>query len=240
MTDVRAATIEREHGLVLVAERQAVKHAMACGDVLLSVKAEMSTQAWEAWVSKNTSLSRSVAFRYTRLARYRDVVEDNQPATIHEAIAVLHNEAGSTRATAPDLREQMLKLRDDGLSMPEIAAETGAAVSTVWRWVSPTALPHQRAQRAAQREQRERQAAEAERRAITRAVRLAAGPKSPSSVGYSYLRRAVDAIDAAMRNAEDAQARHELQQAVAALHEAEDALIRALGIQHGARKAIAA
>jgi DNA N-6-adenine-methyltransferase (Dam)/Protein of unknown function (DUF3102) len=82
--------IEREHDAALGAARASLKHAAACGRLLLEAKASVPHGRWLPWIEANLSFCARQAQKYMRLAERGDQVRiENSHLTIDAALAAL-------------------------------------------------------------------------------------------------------------------------------------------------------
>lgn len=129
--DELAATIRREHDLVLGAGVSIIQHAVLAGDALLAARAQVPRGQWLVWLDTNWEHeSYAMAAYYMRIARSKAKVMD--AAGIKEAIKRL---AGQSRVfdlpTAPYASE-IRELRAEGVPVKRIAAAVGISPSAVY------------------------------------------------------------------------------------------------------------
>jgi hypothetical protein len=73
------AEIRAEHELVIGAGREAVRHALECGEALLVMKYRVkleNSRGWTAWLTRNFKRSLETARVYMRVAKNRWYVEE--------------------------------------------------------------------------------------------------------------------------------------------------------------------
>jgi hypothetical protein len=103
--------------------RQVVHYAIECGEVLLKIKAELGHGRWLQWLSEDWQHSERTAERYMQVAANRGLIEQHQPDSLRQAVALIV-EAKGTGRPKPEPRpvvqvrhvqpEELEELDDDG------------------------------------------------------------------------------------------------------------------------------
>jgi hypothetical protein len=218
--DELAEAVEREHQLVVQAGASMVEHAIRAGEALLAAKNQVPRGQWEAWTTSSFPDKHPKTLRlYMRLAKYQDRVRESQPGTITAAHRLLAGEP--VIPVDEEQREKALHMRKDGATYREIAEHFDVTKERVLTWINPRYTERRRT--------RLQQQSRAARRALHRQQRDAAARRAGGSVAeaYSLVRKALQALDGAVQAAEDKEAKQALNQAIARLHAAEDAVVRA-------------
>jgi hypothetical protein len=107
--------------------QQVVWYAVECGEVLQAVKAELGHGKWLQWLSEDWQHSERTAERYMQLAANRGLLEQRQPESLRQAVALIVETKGTgkpkpeprpepkpavtVRHVVPD---QVQQLEDDG------------------------------------------------------------------------------------------------------------------------------
>lgn len=231
-----AAQINTEHDAVKTGARRTIELAVACGESLLRAKELVPEGQFGNWLEENVVLKRQTAYSYMRLARHRDRVLAGDFETIRDAIAGIagFGDPRTNRLSAEQKYEMVRLASEDGKNIYEVAEVLGVAPSTVWYWSSDK----NRAMRGTERRRRKARQKAAElalvREENARFVMKVGGPTADA---YSLLRKAEQALDKALRTASMDRARHRvLSSALTRLYNAEDEIVIALGIEHGATK----
>ena len=64
--------INREHQLALASANKALGHAIAAGEALLAVQAQIGLGGWTAWVNENVRIDETTMQGYMRIATYKN------------------------------------------------------------------------------------------------------------------------------------------------------------------------
>lgn len=125
--------VRREHDAVLTAGAQVIQHAILAGEALLAVKATLPRGEFDDWVLTE-EYSVGTVRQYMRIARYRNIIELNQPPTLRDALILLHG-APASNTPPPHLVAEVRRLRDEeGWSFNAIAEEMEISKSNIHRW----------------------------------------------------------------------------------------------------------
>jgi hypothetical protein len=230
-----AERANREHHAAETAAEAFLDRAIGCGEALLEAQAHVERGQWTAWLKGNFDATHRTAYRYMRFAAYRDALVGAGPLN---EVAALNRLAHLPRLTNsdvsfhlevdPEIRRAALK-RADEVGPKRAADELGVSVSSITNWRDPAAAKarHRRtnnkrhAAHKALREQRRQ-----ERR--DEAARRANGAIGES---YSLVRRGAQQLDAAVSEAKTDDARRALNSALRRMHQAEEEVVRALGVE---------
>lgn len=133
--DELAGMVTREYDAALAAAETALVHAIRCGDGLARARAELpSHREWLAWVLADTPFTSSTnAHQYLRLARHRQAVLDSDATSVIQADRVIKSLRDVFRA---ERDREATQLRDEGLTLAEIAEALGVAQSTAHRMLN--------------------------------------------------------------------------------------------------------
>lgn len=223
---LRAPTLERlaetalaEHALVEKTAATAVEHAIRAGEALLEAKRQIPVGEWETWLgnlfpTKGLSMPRL----YMRLARFADDVRAENPPTIVAARRVLAG--GPYQTIDPRLTQEARKMRQQGATYTKIADRLGVAVSTAHKWSDPKMAERRTAHQRAQTVKAKRALAMEER---AKSAKAAGGDIGN---GYSFVRRALQTLDAA--SVTNPRARKALNEAIHRLYDAEELIGHAI------------
>jgi hypothetical protein len=95
-------TIEVEHDAAQASARNAVAHAIRCGELLIEAKAAIPHGAFGAWLAANVSLSHDLVNKYMRIA---SLSEKNQNAvmnlSLRKALARIPSMTQKTKTPKP-------------------------------------------------------------------------------------------------------------------------------------------
>lgn len=228
-----AATANQEHGFAIDAAGAALRHAIRSGEALLAARERVPNREWSRWLSDHIPFSGKAASTYMRLAHYQEYVTAGEHSSIESArlslrwLPVVRDHKRQRVQYPPETSKQACELREDGATFSEITAITGCSESTVRRMVIPGEAERHREKvnRAAIEARSKRQAAKERRR--SQAVRKIGGSVAKS---YSGLRITLDEMQRAHDEAESREVKAALGAAMSKLHDAEDQIVRALGI----------
>ncbi len=100
--DPLANQINAEHAAVRKAVRDALVHALKCGDLLLEAKGKSGHGAWQNWLEKHCGeISYRTAALYMQLAKHRDEIEAKSATvahlTLNEAVKLIGPEPSPSR-----------------------------------------------------------------------------------------------------------------------------------------------
>lgn len=239
--DELAARVNSEHALVGASIQAASErlswgllHGIRSGEALLNARERVQVGYWEEWVSENTELSMASVQKYTRWATYKtQILSSEQPLssdTIGSYLRGLPSCYVPTVRTArpPEVIQEVKRLARQGLKPAEIAELVDMTQGAVRYHIDPAMRSRKRAMQA---ERRRRQSAE--RKALAEkekadAIRKAGGN---ISAAYSYIRKALAELDAALGDATDTEVRTALRAAIAGAHKAEDYIGKAVRSQ---------
>lgn len=241
--DELGGTAAREHGLVVQAGTAMIEHAIRAGEALLAARDQYcgpllqdrslsQNQVWMAWLAENFPGARNTASGYMRVASHQDAIRSAlRDPTLGEALRYIRGlqpSLGGVRVTPQEVIDEARRLRGQGLAFTEIAPLLGISAATVRRHLDPAAR-RRYCETNRRKKQRERMAAKVAARATRdRAVREKGGTLAES---YSRLRRTEQEVDSARFAATNREIRVTLNAVLTSLHEAEDHLVRALGIE---------
>jgi hypothetical protein len=231
-----AGRANAEHHAVEAAATTAVQRAIACGKLLLEAKGRIPDGTWTEWLDANFDGSKTTANVYVRFARHEQFLV-GRGLSLKEAETRLlgmgrrpnYGEGAAAPIFPPALRDEGIAMLEAGASTREVARALGVSKSTVHWWTNPerararlkAQAARRRAASAALREQRRR-------RQRDEAARRAGGSIAES---YSLIRRLTQQLDTAISEAGDGEARQALNGALRRMHEAEDEVVRALGVE---------
>lgn len=135
--DELAATINREHELVVAAGESIVHHAILAGEALSEVKARLAWGEWETWLEKHFPKGIDTAYHYLRFAAYKDRVKG--ASSLNAARAILNGVPyGTVGRPRSEHAETILAMRDAGLKRREIAEKLGVSKYSVdWQLRPP-------------------------------------------------------------------------------------------------------
>lgn len=231
--DELAAVATREHEAACEATASALEHWIAAGEALREVRDRLSWGEFGPWVDMNFQGMRGLAAACIRLAIHQDAIRSEGIQTVNRARMFIRGlpapsaQSQMKQQEIGELAVEANRLREQGLSYPEIALLLGAHSGTIWRWLHPERYKLQLAkQRQARQEQKEKKEAVAQR-TRDRAVRKAGGAVAEA---YSYLRKTSEALGRAEREASSQEVRAAARGALAYAYKAEDEIVQALGI----------
>lgn len=187
---------------------------------------------WGQWLEDNWHHSREMANSCIRLAMYETLIRDEGITTVQKALRYVRG-LPSTRITrslhSDEVKKEAARLVKSGLSYSEVARLVGvSSSSTIRRWTDPEYDRRckdavRRAQKAT-REKKEEQKRADQHRFIR---------KRGGNTGYTYglIRQATQAVDRALEEEEDREIKQALRRAEALLHQADAAIVKALGLK---------
>ena len=224
LDDLKVA-IEREHASVLGTPSERIEAAIHCGEHLLLAQQQTDSQTYWIWLGE-LNMHRTTAYRYMRLARHADEVRSGEYDGIDPAIEGIRT--GKRPRRTDEDRDEIVRMRQAGMTMGQIAEALDMSVSTVYYWSSAKNAKRRGSQRRATRA-RERHAELRQQAQV-----LAKGIGGAMENGYSFLRRCEQQIDksiAGLDSAKDREIRVALRRALGHLHAAEDELTRAMALR---------
>ena len=225
--DELATTVIAEHQFVLKAATTAVNHAIRAGQALMVAKKLVPQGEWERWLETECGLASRTAAQYVRLATYKALIPTHVHHSQTEALLYLRGLPGidgaSNKPYPPETKHEAHRLSTTGLYQRDIAHILGVSKSTIDRWVG---------QGKKGKGDRRRYREKAARKALRRQERDRAMLKAGGSIGlcYSMIRKTAQALDRAHGEESDREIRLALGVAITKLHQAEDHIVRALGI----------
>lgn len=219
-----AATARQEHGLVLQAEASALLHAIAAGEALREIKAQVPRGKWEMWLFENLpDIALNSIAHYMRLAKHKDKIEKAQPRTITDALRVVAGEPDS-RVDKDQIEQAKRLYKAGGVTMQDVAEKMGGGVTKamVWNWMNP--------EKVEQRNARARARSMAGRRELTRKAREAAVKKKGGEIAeaYAHVRKALQALERAQKAEQKPEVRAAVRSAMDRLYKAEDEIGKAV------------
>jgi inactivated superfamily I helicase len=235
-----AVRINTEHGLAYNAAIDALEHAMRCGEALIEARRAVPDGSWAAWTKANLNMNQQAISRYVRIATYREhlLSAEHRPRSINAAITYLRADSLPAIGTGRNGRrptfdvEEAKRLKRQGMTNKDIGQALGVSDVAVWRQLTPGAT-----RKAVQISNRNRTKHRAAQRALVeqelaRSVTRVGGKPADA---YALLRRTAIALDRAILEADDAEMAKTLRDALAYTHRAEDAIVRALGLERRVR-----
>lgn len=131
-----AAQINAEHEQVWRAGRVALEHAVKAGVALLQAQALVERGGWLTWMAENVTVHPTSAYKYMRLARYKDEVLASGVDGVQAGLDLIADKPWHERSRLD--AEDKATMRDliKTHSLGEVAECFGCAESTVWRWTS--------------------------------------------------------------------------------------------------------
>ena len=111
-----AAAIGEEHEAAQAAARNAVAHAIHCGELLLEAKASLPHGVFGTWLARNVAFSDRTARGYMRLAGLDDA--KRQRVANFSLRAALQSLATPSEPTSPATLEVRTFSRDELMAMP--------------------------------------------------------------------------------------------------------------------------
>ncbi len=239
-----AATINSEHEQVYAAALDALTHAILCGEALQKAREAVPDGEWTRWVDQNLDITDNQAFRYLRIAHYRDVLlsAEHRPQSVRAALDYLRennmprldtsNRRNGGRYPTFDVDEAR-RLHSQGMSFGQIGQLLGISSQAVWLQLAPGA----RDKRAKSRRRRW-ELNKAQRKALVDAERAKAVARVGGSVAdaYALLRKCAIALDRAITTTSTTAEVDALRDALAFTHRAEDQIVAALKLERTERR----
>jgi hypothetical protein len=213
-------TIRREHEQVVAHGLAVIEHAIRAGDALIAAKAIIPPGQFRDWMDREV-LSVPMCRAYMRIARHKDIVQFQQPATISMALQLLRG-ADTIDEIPGSVQAEVRRMRSAGATWREITEELGVSEKRARRIWDPEG-----AKRLARDQQRSTIKARIERRT---AERMALSKKAGGgySDGYSQLRRLMQLIDGLARTAPEQEVRKNMTLAMSSMNTVEDHFVRAM------------
>lgn len=138
--DELAETVKREHDLCLEAALSSVTHAIRAGEALLAAKERVPRGTWERWVDETCPAVSRMAKPYMRLAAYKAMIPA-ETRTAVDALAYLRGlpafDGSGPAQHPPEIRDEALRLIDDGFSQRQVSQMLGISRKCIRRWLSP-------------------------------------------------------------------------------------------------------
>lgn len=224
-----------EYELAYGSAVNALEHAIACGEILLEIQADIPAGKWGKWCADNVpEINLTTVTKFCRLAQYRDQLDAGGFTTIDRAMGHLRALAIPRRPGGPMRRARKLdvdearRLHREGMNYVQIAEVFDVSDTTVAIHLDP--------KRRAAMQERER-AAKRRRTAARQALRQAERDEAvrakggTAAEGYAALRRTALVIDRAITETADPATRSRLTAALGFCHRAEDEIVAALQIE---------
>lgn len=211
--------------------------AYRTGLILMEARGRLSSSEWMEWVQASSSIPRSTAFLYTRIARNWSQVVEVGATSITQARAALTGVAPLYIATDKGQRGQHNRimteqyageasaLSRDGMTNVEVARELGISESSVRRLLDPEVARRDRIsnRRAQSRYYKARKALKEKER-----LELARRHGGSADKAYSALRRVLLDIDAAIAECTNSEQQAVMRSARFAAQKATDEIWRAV------------
>lgn len=183
--DELAATINREHQLVLEGVSGVIEHAIRAGEALVEVRARVLWGEWMPWLEKNFPYSLPTAYRYIRCA------ENKSLASKAESIESLASGAPELSPLARGRRVphhyDIVALHDSGMRPVQISKTLGVSYKTVESQLLTPEQRREKMKRESERLKKKRAQRSAERKALERQERDAAMKKLGGDAWDAYL-----------------------------------------------------
>lgn len=232
--DELADEARRGHEAAMELVASAVQYAIRVGDVLLIARERVERGGWLAWLEAN-GLSGGIAYVYMRIAQFRDEIPVEEMRTVTAAYSYLRGRAlpatGNRWKYPDEIRQEALRLVDDGMEQQEVAELLGVNSSTITYWVDPEyRKQHQRKSRDRNRRRRAAAKALAEKEKREERDRAAKSAGGALADAYSKLRLHIEALDQAIKDATDRGTQAILREALDHAYKAEDKIAEALKV----------
>lgn len=219
-------TANTEHQSAEDAIGSALVHALLAGDALNEIHARLPFGQWTAWVAENFHGSLSNATIYRRLALHKDVIVPAQFASIRHAKTHLAKLGLMTisKSSQNDRASEMVRLRNRGMQVREIAELYGVSDSVVSMWTIQGSQEKMK-ERSRLNKQRSRAATAALRR--EQRAKLMRSKNDPISRAWENVRVALAELQKALDSESRDEPKYHLNEAFRGLHLAEDNLVSA-------------
>ena len=212
---------------------------MQCGAALIEARAQVEDGGWYRWLDENVTFTAWTAAQYMRVAHHRDALfAAGRVFSLPTATEYLRSIGASAphdhifTMKADERKAEARRLRKEGVTQDEIAEFFDVSRATVRRWVDPVVEKRDR-----QKRERDRKVSRAARKALREKEeradrdRLAKSAGGAVSKAYALVRRTGIELDTAMQEASGGAERDALRSAMAAVHRAEDEIVRALRVR---------
>jgi hypothetical protein len=134
-----AAIANAEHAHIHLAGRALIEHGIRAGEALIKAREIVAHGEWIDWATRHVSMHLTTAYRYMRMAEYRDEVLASDARSIEGAIQLLadhprrgHGPRGYSDADKAD----WIRLADQ-IGIKPAARALGVSPSTIHKWTSP-------------------------------------------------------------------------------------------------------
>lgn len=241
--DELAAEANREHSYALEAASAAVNHAIKAGEALTQIRDALASrpdgQSFMTWLGSEFGASDATAFTYMRLYAYRDRIRNSgiDSQGIYQAKQflrglpmVIADESNRGKRYDEEVKEMARELWADGkgISLSEIARITGASRGVVTLWVDPAERQRKKERRRRYREKLIAQRQTAQRKRVETAIQNRADTVSRA---YSMIRKLTQVVDQGKVEVQDREGKEALRRAEDFLHQADAAIVKALGLK---------
>lgn len=235
--DELAAAANREFRIASEKANEVVKHMRITGEYLYEVKQRLPRkEAFDRWIVNHWDSSLTTALLCIRVAYYWDQVVEAKASNPSQARIALrglppvrgtYQSHRARRYTAED-QELARSMREDGYTYTEIAAAIGCTTTTALMWVDDGFRDRQREKN----KRRSIQFRDRQREKIKeRRLRTIAKRKDPVSDAYSMIRKLTQIVDQGKAEVTDREGREALRRAEDLLHQADAAIVKALGLK---------
>jgi hypothetical protein len=230
-----AAEANAQHARVLAAASEMFRHAIAVGAALEAIRDKTLAGNWGKWCEDNLDFTRVTANVYRRIFYYRDCLSETEGLSIAQAVEQLRGkpriDSGPVYRGLPTeqaTREEIADLHAAGLTLTELAAIYGRDRGTIRRWVNPE---YRRKDNERLRMRRAEKRLEKRRQLESRIGRTIAKRKDPVSDAYSMIRKLTQVVDQGKAEVQDREGKEALRRAEDLLHQADAAIVKALGLK---------
>ena len=204
-------------------------HAIAIGEALNEVARRLPYGQFNPWMIEHFVGSLSAAQRCMRLARNRERIEaEGATGGINEAMRLISGgpvDSGVRRRLIEANSSEAKQLRAEGKTYAAIAETLGFSLETARRYVNDLGGP---------RGSKYRKNSETDHARYRRTYAQAKAISKPVADAYAWTRRTAQRLDQAIDAEVDRETRVALKDALTIVHEAEDAILAALGLSRGA------
>lgn len=246
--DELAEIANGEHAAIGKAFTAAMTSAIRCGEALLEARERVGGEGWRDWAEASLRFSLTSASHYMRLAAYKDDLPDVvfQPwqgklgewrePTLTRALPYLKGlpslfTRGRPAGLSEEIRAEARRLRNKGRTYREISELLGICEASANRICDPEVHAQHRRnnKRLAKQKRAARQALMVQqlRTDRDRSAQRAGGALAET---YSLIRRALQRADESAMATGDPEVRAALRETTAKLHQAEDAIAKALKV----------
>jgi transposase-like protein len=235
--DELAAAANEEFCLGVEKAGEVLDHMRAAGEYLWTVKERLPRkEAFDRWIVENWGQTVSDALLCIRTFYYWNQIVEAKATNRNQARIALRGlppvrgkyQTHRARRYSDQDRELARSMRSDGYTYSEIAAEIGCTQTTAILWLDDgfRARQKQKNQRRGI-EFRKRQKKNREQR-LTRTI---AKRKDPVSDAYSMIRKLTQIVDQGKAEVQDREGKEALRRAEDLLHQADAAIVKALGLK---------